>query len=107
MNNNEKCLLLQLILEDLRGNWADSVSKRQTKAISLAKELGYEELAKRIEYWDETDGRYFRDEYPYGYIDMEKLHGLSKTFKDKSEEFKKEALLYLTYPEYRFEDWEE
>lgn len=106
MSDNEKCLLLQLILEDLRGNWAYSVSRRHIKAILLARELGYEEFAKEIENWDEADGRYFRDYFPKGYMDMERLHGLSRTFNDKSEDFKKIASLYLTYPEYRFEDWE-
>lgn len=104
MSDNEKCLLLQLILEDIRGNWAYSVSKRQEKAILLAKELGYEELAKEIKEWDRADGRYFRHNYPLGYIGMEKLHGLSRTFNDKSEDFKKTAGLYLTYPEHRFVD---
>ena len=38
---------------------------------------------------------------------MDSLHNLSHTYRDKSNEFKDIAIEYLTYPEHRFDDWEE
>jgi hypothetical protein len=115
MNEEEKTLLLQLILEDLRGNWGYNAEVRAMKAGELAKEIGltkhYERTQSYIkessEYGD-WDGRYFRCSKEIGgYEGMDEMHGLPKTLKDKSEEFKKEALDILTYPEYRFDDYEE
>ena len=37
---------------------------------------------------------------------MDALHGLTHTYKDKSDDFKVAAEKYLTYPEHRFDDWE-
>ena len=39
MNKEEKILLLQLILEDIRGNWADFLEERFNKAIEICNEL--------------------------------------------------------------------
>ena len=47
MEKKEKTLLLQLILEDLRGNWAYDAPERAIKAGELAKELGLDEHFER------------------------------------------------------------
>ena len=77
MNQNEKILLLQLILEDIRGNWNDQ-EERVEMALDLAKKLinidWMSEMIATIEDYDYSDGRYFRDDYPYGYYNMDKLH---------------------------------
>lgn len=36
---------------------------------------------------------------------MESLYSITETYKDKSNEFKTNVKEYLTYPEYRFEDF--
>lgn len=110
MKDEEKLLLLQLILEDLRGNWGWEKEERQPFALQLANELigvkGMSTLVERIsDYNTGEDGRYFRATYPCGYYEMEATHGLKKTFKDKTEEFKGLAARYLTYPEYAFSDY--
>lgn len=112
MNKKEKILLLELLLEDIRGNWGWENSNRKDYAIKLTNEIldvkGMNELKSTIEAYEHgEDGRYFRDIYPYGYENMVKLHGLNFTLKDKSKEFQQKALQYLTYPEYRFEDIED
>lgn len=126
MNVKEKILLVQLLLEDIRGNWgyawdgADA-EHRALKAKDLCQEIAselndndYMILAESCdEYIDgsyrygDWDGRFFRDSFPNGYENMDKLHGLTKTYKDKSENFQLIAKGYLTYPENRFDDWEE
>lgn len=113
MNDNEKLLLLQLILEDIRGNWGfeNEKAERQPYALKLAKELahipGMPMLISTINgYFTGEDGRYFRDNYPYGYYDMAPLHGLPKSIIGRSKEFQRESMKYLTYPENRFDDYE-
>jgi hypothetical protein len=115
MTKEEKGLLLQLILEDLRGNWGDDPGHRATEAKVIATELGLAKTRERIDQYFEGasefgdwDGRHFRCDFiKYGgYYGMETIHNLPKTIKDKSDEFKTAALNILTYPEYRFEDWE-
>lgn len=115
MNSEEKILLLKLILEDIRGNWAWNCTKRKEMAYMLAQELykdsndeKWDKLSNSIaSYGSGEDGRYFRDDFPNGYIGMEKLYSISENYKDKSDEFKAKAKEYLTYPEYRFEDFGE
>lgn len=123
MNVTEKILLVQLLLEDIRGNWGwennGDFCSRAIKAKDLCEELAsdlnddrYLTLANSCDtyianYFDDGDGRYFRDVFPYGYEHMDFLHGLAPTFLDKSEEFKLIAKEYLTYPESRFDDWDE
>ena len=109
MDNKEKILLIQCLLQDIRGNWGwDNGHNREKLALDLALELkevpGMEELAQEIREYEGDDGRYFRSKYPRGYGDMEELHQLSFTLKDKSKEFRDKALKYLTYPENRFSD---
>ena len=114
INKEEKILLLQLILEDIRGNWADFLEERFNKAIEICNELIGElkdveilkEKIENIDYEDSWfDGRCFRTDYPKGYQGMDSLHNLEKTFNDKSEDFKK-CCEVLTYPENRFTDKE-
>lgn len=119
MNVKEKILLVQLLLEDVRGNWGWEKHKgfrsRVKKARELCDEIADElndnrflTLASRCnEYINEgDDGRFFRNEFPYGYENMHELHGLNYTYIDKSNAFKTIAEEYLTYPKYRFRDWE-
>jgi len=111
MSKEEKILLVQLLLEDIRSNWGWENNNRREFALCLAKELndvqGMDILAYSIESYEHgDDGRYFRDIYPHGYEGMSSLHGLEKTFNDKSDKFKSVALDYLTYPEYSFSDYE-
>lgn len=111
MNEKEKLLLLQLILEDIRGNWAFDLERRYEMALDLSKELKLENFINSItEYIEncdngDNDGRFFRMSYKEGgYINLEELHGLENTILDKSDDFK--AMVYvLTYPENRFKDW--
>lgn len=129
MEKNEKILLLQLILEDLRGNWSNP-RQRAELALSLAKELEMPVFVSNIERYmsssegfGDWDGRYFRDSHERGgYEGMHVLHNLFTmkvpewekegkeypyyTFADKSDEFKKAAEDILTYPESRFEDYD-
>ncbi|MCM3560616.1 hypothetical protein [Brevibacillus borstelensis] len=109
MDRNEKILLLQLLLLDIRGNWGWENKSRSLKAQELADELGFEAHAEHIrEYreWGEEDGRHFRTSVNNGgYEGMDDWHGLKHTFTDKSDEFKAIAKEYLTFPEYRFDDW--
>lgn len=125
MNVNEKILLVQLLLEDIRGNWGGVIGTgcdalaRAEKASSLCEEIAnelhnddYLALASSCNtyiagYFYDNDGRWFRYTFPKGYIGMDKLHGLEHTYEDKSNEFKFVADEYLTFPEYRFEDWKE
>lgn len=113
MSREEKLLLLQLILKDIRGNWGYNLGKRVDKALDLANDLKLDEFIESIKEYREdckegyNDGRFFRMSYEDGgYEDMEELHGLKHTIVDKSNEFKSEIRI-LTYPENRFDDWEE
>ena len=119
MNVKEKILLVQLLLEDIRGNWGFYVEHRALEAKSLCEEIAselndnnYMELANSCDSYIQSsyecgnwDGRYFRSSFPKGYINMDSLHKLSHTYADKSDEFKDIAREYLTYPEYAFDDW--
>lgn len=123
MNVKEKILLIELLLRDIRGNWGwekdKGVCNRAIEARDLCEELAYElndgrylTLANCCNeyityYFEDGDGRYFRDIFPNGYEEMDILHGLKYTYMDKSDEFKSIAETYLTYPKYMFEDWEE
>lgn len=114
MTKEEKTLLIQTLLIDIRGNWGwDNGFNRAKLAKDLANELvgkvdGMNVLLEEIEMYDGSDGRYFRALYPNGYEGMDELHGLDiKTIKDKSLQFKQLAKKYLTHPEIRFDDWGE
>lgn len=111
MSTEEKLLLLELILKDIRGNWGFELEERVDRAIELAKELKLNKFIISIKEYKESckngidDGRYFRMGQEYGgYEGMEELHNLSHTIIDKSDEFKSEIYI-LTYPDMRFDDW--
>ena len=123
MDIKEKILLVQLLLIDIRCNWGwekdKGICSRAKKARDLCNDIAnrlnddrYLTLASRCDEYIRDcsngygDGRYFRDTFPYGYEDMDNLHGLKTTFSDKSEEFKTIAKSYITYPDTRFDDWE-
>lgn len=109
MNRNEKILLLELILRDIRGYWGCGTDGRTDRALKLARELNFKKHIKRLnEYveWEHNDGRFFRYHYSHGgYEDMSELHGLEYTIKDKSVDFQKQSEI-LVCPEYRFDDWD-
>ncbi len=123
MNITEKILLVELLLEDIRGNWGwendNDVCSRAIKAKDLCEEIANELGDDRFltlancckdyiaTYFEDGDGRYFRDKFPYGYEHMDVLHGLSPTFSDKSDKFKSIAEEYLTYPDNHFDDWDD
>lgn len=121
MNSKEKLLGIQLILEDIRCNWGDDLTDRLTTVKGLIRSLADSEeygedmkhmLSSVAEYEDMlkedgvVDGRFFAEDYPYGYYEMDIVHGLEKTLQDKSDEFK-ENMKCLTHPEDRFNDYNE
>lgn len=123
MNTKEKILLVQLLLEDIRCDWSDgdSAKARALKAKSLCEEIAdatgnadYVCLAEFCDIytsssvrWEDWDGRFFRQAFPMGYLEMDKLHGLSHTFKNRSKEFQDVVEEYMTSPELVFKDLEE
>ena len=123
MSIAEKILLVQLLLYDIRCNWGwendNGNCSRAIKARDLCEELARELNDDRFmtlasccneytaSYCIDGDGRYFRNVFPYGYEDMETLHNLAATFLDKSDEFKELAETYITFPDTKFDDWED
>lgn len=112
MNDKEKLLLLDLILQDIRGNWGFDLEIRLAVAFELAEELGLNQFIKSINEFEEFyesgngDGRFFRTTCSNGgYIGMSEMHGLPYRIAGRSEKFKREAKV-LTYPELIFEDLE-
>lgn len=113
MSIEEKLLLLQLILQDIRGNWGFDLERRVDKALKIAEGLELDVFVESINEYKQNcedgydDGRYFRMDYKDGgYEGMEELHKLAHTITDKSDEFKSEIYI-LTYPDMRFDDWDE
>ena len=109
MTEDEKIFLIECLLRDVRNNFANRVTKRVKKAEELCEELGgkylvlancCKEFLKDIN----RDGRYFRDDFPHGYYEMDKLYSVSRNLQDKSKEFQETANKYITYPEYLFKD---
>lgn len=126
MDVKEKILLVQLLLEDIRGNWGygcygKDAEHRALKAKSLCEEIAIElndnnymtladtcdNYIKSSYEWGDWDGRFFRAPFPKGYENMDDLHGLKSTYMDKTDEFRYIAIEYLTYSDYRFDDWED
>ena len=109
MTTSEKIYLVEVLLEDLRNNWAYRVSSRMDLAYRLCGELvdkddRFLQLGETIRLWDRSDGRYFRDDFPNGYENMYELHKLDRNLKNKSIDFQNYVAMFVTYPEYRFAD---
>jgi len=112
MDKNEKVLLLQLILEDIRSNWGWQLEERVEKALDLAIELRLNPHIEAIKAFlgdmktGNEDGRVFRGSYKWGgYLNMGELHQLSPSILDKSKSFQINAENILTFPKNRFTDW--
>lgn len=122
MSITEKILLVELLLIDIRGNWGwendHGICSRAVKARTLCEELASELADERFmvladrcsdyiaDYFEDGDGRYFREAFPHGYENLDNMHDLEYTFADKSDEFKVVVDDYLTHPECRFDDWD-
>ena len=125
MNTKEKILLVQLLLEDIRGNWGhgcygrnaeDRALKAKSLCEEIAREINNDEYLILADYcnvyiksskdWGDWDGRFFRQPFPMGYERMDRLHGLKPTYNNKSKDFQSMAKEYITCPEFRFTDWE-
>ena len=116
MTKNEKIFMIDCLLRDVRGNWADDPRPRVEFAMDLCYELGGDfnilgdDCKEYIDWADNgeiVDGRHFRAEFPYGYEDLDKMHKKSFTLADKSQEIKRRVDQYITYPEYLFSDVED
>ena len=117
MNREEKIFLVQCLLADICENWRECFSVEGPVALAtfLCDEIGGEEFSTLASKCTEflamdpvdRDGCCFQTEFPYGYENMDKLHNLSHTLADKSDEFKSMADFYIIYPEHRFEDMKE
>lgn len=135
MKIQEKAMLVELLLHDVRCNWGEKVKERVEYAIKLCDEIdkecdmsGFRTLKEEcniflkifgvndsrmefpngdVEEYCSVDGRYFRDAYPYGYETMNIIHGLSYNLNDKSDEFKEVVKEYITCPNMLFEDVKE
>ena len=110
--------MIDCLLRDVRGNWADDPRPRVEFAMDLCYELGGDfkilgDDCKEFISWVNkdgkrgVDGRYFRRYFPYGYEDLDTIHGQSFTLVDKSQEIKRRVDQYITYPEYLFSDVED
>ena len=104
-------MAIEVLLFDIRCDWNDPKSrlkKAQRLCMNvhrITKDPDYYTLSTRIIEWDGTDGRYFRNYFPNGYMDMDS--DLNTTFYDKSEEFKELVRNYVRYPYFFFSDIEE
>lgn len=126
MTFEEKVLLLECLLRDIRLNWAELTKRRINLAKKLCKDIANDEstpeemkekfsilydscvdAGRDIEHED-FDGRFFREEFPYGYEEMDKVHNIPHPYKlaDRSDEFKKLCKEFLTCPGSIFEDAE-
>jgi hypothetical protein len=126
MDIKEKILLIDCLLRDIRGDWSSRLKLRARLAESLCKEIykKYNEessddahralttqfftLGNRCHDFIDChydDGRYFREEFPYGYEGLDKFHGFTNSFKERSDEFKWYAYRFLNNPNQRFVDF--
>lgn len=108
MSIEEKLLLLEVLMRDMRGSFPQGNDVRLEKAIAIARELELDGVVKDIERFKEDeymDGRWFRSS-PWGYDYIKSLRSdKDNTIINKSEEFKEEVE-WLEFPEYLFIDWE-
>ena len=107
MNREEKLLMLQLVAEDLSGNWSQNMLEER---IEYLEELGDELLVCSVdsaisEFWESVESGY-PDGENFEYMDLEEST-LSRTIMDKSKEFITNAEAVLTHPSLAFSDWKE
>ncbi|MBR6289432.1 MAG: hypothetical protein IKR19_08855 [Acholeplasmatales bacterium] len=111
MDENEKIYLIYCLLKDVRLDWSKNTNKRVKLARKLCLELNRDDFLPLVHVCDyylqhEEDGRYFRQEFPVGYENMDKLHGLTGTkLSDRSEIFKSYIKTYILHPDMLFEDY--
>ena len=112
MSRDEMIYAVHCLLYDIRLNWSEKVKERVELAIKICRKLGgdFEVLAQECENfgefgYDEIDGRFFRDDFPYGYYGIEKLHNCSNDINDRSIEFNMFVDEYITCPDYIFENY--
>ena len=108
MRKEEKLLLLELLMKDVRGAFPENTQdERLLKILELSEELGLDNLYNETQEWlrhcDYLDGRQFRD-CNMNYDVISKMHSLKPTYKDKSYNFCKEAMI-IKYKEYIFSDY--
>lgn len=113
MSDSEKQFLVDCLLRDIRSNWSRDNVLRAQVAMHICKNLGgefltlYESCAQYISYveqGEDPDGRFFRDDFPYGYYNMEGVHGYNYTYNDKSAAFKKLTYRFMLCRSFVFED---
>ena len=120
MSDLERIYLIELLLKDIRSNWDTDPIHRAKLAASLCIELtvnnplAYKDFSTlydvitdyidMINNKEDIDGRYFREDFPNGYIDMSGFYDgkLSYNYQDKSDDFKKLVDNFITCP--RFND---
>ncbi len=112
MNRDEMIYAVYCLLYDIRLNWSEKVKERIELAIKICHKLGgdFEVLAQECENfgefgYDEIDGRFFRDDFPYGYYGTEKLHNCSNDINDRSIEFNMFVDEYITCPDCIFKNY--
>ena len=107
MSKDEKLLLLSLLMRDIRGAFPNgNKDPRLLKVLELSKELDLDILYNETKDWigdRYLDGRFFRD-CEMNYNEIDKMHNLKPTYKDKSKEFIYEADI-IEYKEYIFKDY--
>lgn len=111
MSRDEMIYAVYCLLYDIRLNWSEKVKERIELVIKICHKLGgdFEVLAQECEkfnkYQNSVDGRYFRDNFPYGYLGIEKLHNCSNRTYDKSLYFNMLVDNYITCPHLIFESY--
>ena len=123
MNINEKLLAIEIIFRDICSDWrkdhkllerleiAEKLVQDIINDSDCKDELKYQLsiTANEIDMFKYDieqgayDGRVFCDIFPNGFEEMDKLHNLSYTYYDKSEEFKN-IVDCILYPRYVFSD---
>lgn len=109
MSIEEKLLLLEVLMRDMRGSFPQGDDVRLKKAVAIARELELGDVVEDIEIFKEDeymDGRWFKYSH-WGYDFIKSLRSnKDNTIINKSKEFKKEVEL-LEFPEFLFIDWED
>ena len=116
LDPQEKVYLIELLLKDIRNDWATNPVPRAMLAEKLCKEIGTDDFLKLSKICHEyivmnegntedyEDGRYFRDDFPDGYYGLVNFYSLTNCYNDKSEEFKHYVDNFIVHP--HFSDYE-